>query len=95
MSTAYVGLISGTSMDGIDAVVVRFKDHSVEILATHCETYSATLRRDLLRAIRLPLHIEQDADGDMHRRVGKAFRDAANTAIKTIRPCQLGHRGNR
>ena len=40
----YIGLMSGTSMDGIDAALVRFGDPGVDIVATHGEAYAETLR---------------------------------------------------
>jgi anhydro-N-acetylmuramic acid kinase len=78
----YVGLISGTSMDSIDAVVVRFGDASVEILGTHSEFYSDALKGALLAAIREPLHVELDPSGDLNRRVGESFSVAAKTVIE-------------
>ena len=35
MSDLYIGLMSGTSMDGIDAVLVRFHGERPELLASH------------------------------------------------------------
>jgi anhydro-N-acetylmuramic acid kinase len=78
----YVGLISGTSMDGIDAVIVSFDDDSVQIHATHSETYPKALREALLSAIREPLDVELDTSGDLDRQVGECFRDAALAVIR-------------
>ncbi|MCH9694600.1 MAG: anhydro-N-acetylmuramic acid kinase [Gammaproteobacteria bacterium] len=82
MSDYFVGLISGTSMDGIDAVVVRFGDHSLDVAATCSYSYPESLRTELLAAIRAPLDVELDSDRALHRRVGECFRDAALKVIK-------------
>ena len=37
MTGYYIGLMSGTSMDGIDAVLAEFHDSSIEVLATNLE----------------------------------------------------------
>lgn len=81
MSDYYVGLISGTSMDGIDAVLVQFDTASVEVLATHDAPYPDSLRAELLAAARLPLDIELDVSGELNRRTGECFRDAALQVI--------------
>ena len=44
MSDLYIGLMSGTSMDGIDAALAGFADASVEVLAVHEHEYPAGLR---------------------------------------------------
>ncbi len=77
MDQLYVGLMSGTSMDGIDAVLVRFLESSVDILATHSRPYPPDLQQALLVAIRKPLSEDLDTSGELHRRVGACFRDAA------------------
>ena len=44
--------MSGTSMDGIDAIVADFDDAGVTVHATHTEPYPPELRDALLIAIR-------------------------------------------
>jgi anhydro-N-acetylmuramic acid kinase len=82
MTDHYVGLISGTSMDGIDAVVVSFGDASVAIHGTHAQPYSDELRDALLTAIREPLHVELDESGELNRQVGESFSAAAKSVIE-------------
>lgn len=81
MSGPYVGLMSGTSMDGIDAVVASFDDHSVSVHATHSEPYPADLREALLVAIREPLDVTLDESGELDRQVGECFRKAALAVV--------------
>ncbi len=81
MAGHFVGLMSGTSMDGIDAVVVRFDDAAVDIIASHSQAYPQKLKTDLLEAIRQPLSVELDIDGNLHREVGRCFCEAALNVI--------------
>ena len=81
MSDYYVGLMSGTSMDGIDAALVSFGDANVDIHATHSEPYPKDLKNALLTAIREPLDVALDPSGELDRKVGERFRDAALAVI--------------
>jgi len=81
----YVGLMSGTSMDGIDAALVSFGDRTVAIHATHTLQYPPELKAALLAAIREPLDVPLDPSGDLDLRVGECFRDAARAVIESAR----------
>jgi anhydro-N-acetylmuramic acid kinase len=64
-------------MDGVDAALVRFGDHTLDVIATHQHDYPGPLRHALVAARSLPdlRHCEQVPD--LHRLVGQCFRDAA------------------
>jgi len=81
MGDIYIGLISGTSMDGIDAALVNFEDSSLDVLQTHEHDYPAELRQRL-SAAKLDATIRTHDDvKDLHRQVGECFRDAANALL--------------
>jgi anhydro-N-acetylmuramic acid kinase len=77
MPDYYIGLMSGTSMDGIDAALVRFGDPGVDIVATHSAPYAETLRFALHRAATTPVDRPIENIGTLDRQVGEYFRDAA------------------
>lgn len=73
--------MSGTSMDGIDAVLVSFDESGVRIHASHTQHYPDKLRSALLAAVREPLDVELDQSGILDHDVGECFRDAALTVL--------------
>lgn len=75
--------MSGTSMDAIDAVLASFGDRKVAIHATHTEHYPQELKAALLVAIGEPLDVPLDPSGELDRRVGECFRDAARAVIES------------
>ncbi len=81
-STAlFVGLMSGTSMDGVDAVLVDFSGNRPVLLATHSQQYDKTLQHDC----RVAAHNKQLDVGDAHGlslRIGAAFAQTANRLIE-------------
>lgn len=82
MPAYYIGLISGTSMDGIDGALVAFGDATVNILATLTRPYPDTLRHALRRAVTTPVDQPIQDIGSLDRQVGARFRDAAIELIE-------------
>lgn len=82
MAEYFVGLMSGTSMDGIDAVLVRFADRRVDIAATHHQAYAETLRFSLHRAATTSADEPLENIGSLDRQVGECFRDAARAVME-------------
>jgi anhydro-N-acetylmuramic acid kinase len=77
---AWVGLMSGTSMDGIDAVVVSFRNGSTQIHATETVSYPHTLRHRLLETVQNKG--TPDDIGELDTLIGTLFAQAANQVIK-------------
>ncbi len=98
MPDYYIGLMSGTSMDGLDAALVRFGDGSIEELTTHQQAYSEGLREQLRSAIALPGLRQADDVADLHREIGECFRDAviallAKSGIRAEDVAAIGSHG--
>ena len=76
MPEYYIGLISGTSMDGIDAVLAQFHPSSMAVVRTRAHPYPDELRDKLVAAIREPKACGVDDIGMLDRWTGECFRDA-------------------
>jgi anhydro-N-acetylmuramic acid kinase len=72
---AWIGLMSGTSMDGIDAILVSFPDQKIQIHATHSIPYPDDIRERLVNLSQN--HGSPDEFGELDHLVGKLFADAA------------------
>lgn len=75
----YIGLMSGTSLDAIDAVLVQFEP--LQILAFHSQPWPARLRSELL-ALCTPGHNEIERLGIADRQVGEAFADSVELLLR-------------
>jgi anhydro-N-acetylmuramic acid kinase len=81
MSELYMGLISGTSADGIDAALVDFSQKKPAIVATFFHEFAAPLRQEIF-ALCHPGQNEINRMAELDVKLGEAFATAANTLLK-------------
>lgn len=74
-----VGVLSGTSVDAVDAALVKF-DPRIELIATHTRPYPPELRAELI-ALAVPGANEIDRLGAADVAVGRHFARAVNELI--------------
>lgn len=81
MSEYYVGLMSGTSMDGIDAALVGFTDSDHRVIGTYSHPFDQALRAELME-LATPGHGELDQAGRLDHELGQLFADAVGKLLE-------------
>jgi anhydro-N-acetylmuramic acid kinase len=76
----FLGLISGTSVDGIDAALARFEP-ALEVVAARTFPMDAGLAAEVLRVSQSDARISLDELGRLDTRLGEAFAAAANALV--------------
>jgi anhydro-N-acetylmuramic acid kinase len=77
----YIGLMSGTSVDGIDAALVSIPANGqLALLTTHQHPFPATVR-DAIEALMQPGQNEIEREGELDVQLGRLFAEAANTLL--------------
>ena len=94
MPELFIGTLSGTSVDGIDAALVRFSP-APALVATHSLKFPEALRQDLL-ALSVPGANEIDRLGQADVRLGKLFAQAVNELLPqaAVRPGEIAAIGS-
>lgn len=80
MSNLYIGLMSGTSADGIDAVLADFSQTQPHLLATHYTPYTPALRQQVLDLCK-PGENEIHRLGELDILLAKAFAEAVSALL--------------
>lgn len=83
MDEVYLGLMSGTSLDAIDAVAVNFHNEQPVLLGTHSLPLPADLRADIL-ALTQPGDNEIERLGAVDVVLGRLFADCANQLLAKL-----------
>ena len=79
-SGLYIGLMSGTSADAIDAALVRFSGDGYELLALESCTYSVDLQQTIKRMMQAGT-VNLDALGQIDTAIATAFAHTVNTLL--------------
>jgi len=78
----YIGLMSGTSVDGVDAALVAIDNAGVpRLLATHQHAFPSDARADI-QALMQPGENEIDRKGELDMRLGELFADATRELLR-------------
>ncbi len=76
-SALYLGLISGTSADGIDAALVRFENDTPQLVDALTHPWPDALRSHILAIAQDEARLDLDAYGRLDVAIGQCFADAA------------------
>ncbi len=81
MSGLYAGLMSGTSMDGIDAALVEFDGSQIKLIASHSHSIPASLKTKLSLLSLNSEHATIDMLGEADAELGDLFAEAINELL--------------
>lgn len=81
MTELYIGLMSGTSADGIDAALVNFSGDHPSLVASHYTPHPEALRTKILELCQTGSN-EVERLGELDHLLGKAFAKAANELLE-------------
>lgn len=81
-SALYLGLISGTSADGIDAALVSFDEGRPQLRAALTHPWPSDLREQVLAIAQDLAAFDLDAFGRLDVAIGRHFADAALTLLR-------------
>jgi anhydro-N-acetylmuramic acid kinase len=77
----YLGLMSGTSADAVDVVIVDFANDKINLIASHSVTLSSGIRQQI-HALATPSDNEIDRLGELDQQLGEVFACSINQLIK-------------
>ncbi len=98
MPELYIGLMSGTSMDGIDAALVEFDCNHINLIGSHSHSIPQSLKKKLQLLSLDSAEVSLDALGEADTHLGLIFADAVKSllnesSIKAERVTAIGSHG--
>lgn len=82
MSELYIGLLSGTSMDAIDGVLVDLEATTPVLVHSHCHAIPKQLRQELLECLGSAGIVGLSTLGGLDVRWGRLFAEAATALLQ-------------
>lgn len=79
----YIGMMSGTSMDGLDTVLCQFKDDVPSIIATDTRPFGEELKSAML-ALSATNGVQAQGELDLWGRAGVWYSTLARQAVKSV-----------
>ena len=76
----YIGLMSGTSADAIDIVVVDFQNNDIQLVGNHSTALTSEARQQI-HALSSPGSNEIDRLGQLDRRLGELYAENINQCL--------------
>lgn len=80
----YIGIMSGTSMDAIDAVVIDFAPQKAKIIASYSEKLSRELQAKLQNIVTKP-SLSLATLGSVNQKLGKAYANCVHQLLNTAK----------
>jgi anhydro-N-acetylmuramic acid kinase len=77
----YIGLMSGTSMDGVDVSLVKIDDRNIEVIRSSTIAYPHELRTQLAHAIAPATRLSLHEFGSLNISIGRVFAQAAHEIL--------------
>ncbi|RDH83125.1 MAG: anhydro-N-acetylmuramic acid kinase [endosymbiont of Galathealinum brachiosum] len=81
MSELYIGLMSGTSMDGIDAALVEFKNSQIKLVSSHSHPIPKSLKKSLRQLSLDSTEASIDMLGEADTHLGLVFAEAVKSLL--------------
>ncbi|WP_245923069.1 anhydro-N-acetylmuramic acid kinase [Leucothrix arctica] len=83
----YIGIMSGTSMDAIDAVLVRFNtDNTLDTIHTHSQSFPDSLRQNLIELIQPSWTGSLSDIASLNAELGSIYGETVN---QLLRDCDI------
>ncbi|MFI3185958.1 MAG: anhydro-N-acetylmuramic acid kinase [Methylococcaceae bacterium] len=81
MTEFYIGLMSGTSLDGIDAALVDFTDQKAQLVYFECLPFQADIQSSIQKLSKPDALISLKEYGAMDTRLGHLFAESVNILL--------------
>lgn len=81
MPELYIGLMSGTSLDGIDAAVVDFQNDKIQLVGFECLPFSSDIQDEIQKLSKPDAQVSLKTYGAMDTKLGHLFAEAVNAVL--------------